>query len=247
MGEWLEVTVAETVRWNQGLYSLRFEAPLPAFRAGQFVRVGLDIDGERIARPYSLVNAPGETPHEIYFNLVPEGPLSPRLARLEPGDTLFVHSSVTGTMTMERTPEHRHLWLFATGTALGPFLSILKTDAPWERAERVVLCHSVRHAADLSHGDTIHRLRERHGDKFDFVPVVTREAHPGALHERIPAVLAAGTLERQVGLELRPEDAHVMLCGNSDMIEEVQGLLEARGLRRHRRREPGHITVEKYH
>lgn len=77
MGEWLEVTVAETVRWNDGLYSLRFDAPLPAFKAGQFVRVGLDIDGERVARPYSLVNAPTETPHEIYFNVVPEGPLSP--------------------------------------------------------------------------------------------------------------------------------------------------------------------------
>ncbi len=247
MGEWIEVTVAEKVRWNDGLYSLRFQAPLPAFKAGQFVRVGLDVDGERIARPYSLVNAPDETPHEIYFNVVPEGPLSPRLARLEPGDPLFVHSSVTGTMTMERTPEHRHLWLFATGTALGPFLSILKTDAPWERAERVVLCHSVRRATDMAYGETIRRLQARHGDRFDFVPVVTREAHPGALRERIPALLTSGEIERLVGLSLCPGDAHVMLCGNSGMIEEVQQVLESRGLRRHRRREPGHITVEKYH
>lgn len=247
MGEWLEVTVAETVRWNDGLYSLRFDAPLPAFKAGQFVRVGLDIDGERVARPYSLVNAPTETPHEIYFNVVPEGPLSPRLARLVPGDTLFVNTTVTGTMTMERTPEHRYLWLFATGTALGPFLSILKTDAPWARAERVVLCHSVRRVSDLAYGETIRQLQSRHGDRFAFVPVVTREDHPGALHERIPAGLASGEIEKRVGLELRAEDAHVMLCGNSDMIEAVQQVLKERGLRRHRRREPGHITVEKYH
>lgn len=247
MGEWLEVTVAERIRWNDALYSLRFHAPLPAFKAGQFVRVGLDVDGERIARPYSLVNAPDETPHEIYFNVVPEGPLSTRLAKLEAGDTLFVHSSVAGTMTMERTPEHRHLWLFATGTALGPFLSMLKTDAPWERAERVVLCHSVRHVADIAYGETIRRLEARHGDRFDFVPLITREAHPVALRERIPKALASGQIEQRVGLRLDPEEAHVMLCGNSDMIEEVQQVLEPRGLRRHRRREPGHITVEKYH
>ncbi len=247
MGEWLKVTVAERIRWNEGLYSLRFRAPLPAFKAGQFVRVGLDIDGERVARPYSLVNAPGEKPHEIFFNVVPEGPLSPRLARLDVGDSLFVHSSVTGTMTMERTPEHRHLWLFATGTALGPFLSMLKTDAPWERAERVVLCHSVRHVADMAYGETIRQLEMQHGDRFDFVPLVTREACPAALRERIQAALASGDLERHVELELRPEDAHVMLCGNSEMIEEVRQLLQSRGLRRHRRREPGHITVEKYH
>jgi len=247
MGEWLEATVIEKVRWADGLFSLRFEAPLPAFKAGQFVRVGLDIDGERVARPYSLVNAPGETPHEIYFNVVPEGPLSPRLARLEAGDRLYVHSSVTGTMVIDRTPEHRHLWLFATGTALGPFLSMLKTDEPWQRAERVVLCHSVRTATDLAYGDVIRELLRHHGNRLTFVPLVTREAHTGALRERIPTALDAGDIEQLAGLALRPEDAHVMLCGNAEMIEAVQQRLEARGLRRHRRREPGHITVEKYH
>lgn len=247
MGEWLEATVTEKIRWTDGLFSLRFEASLPTFKAGQFVRVGLDIDGERVARPYSLVNAPGETPHEIFLNVVPEGPLSPRLARLEAGDRLHVHSSVTGTMVMDRTPDHRHLWLFATGTALGPFLSMLKTDEPWQRAERVVLCHSVRTAAELAYGDVVRELLKRHGNRLTFVPLVTREAHTGALRERIPAALDAGDIEQLAGLALRPEDAHVMLCGNAEMIEAVQQRLEARGLRRHRRREPGHITVEKYH
>ena len=247
MGEWLEAKVIEKIRWNDGLFSLRFDAPLPTFKAGQFLRVGLDVDGERLARPYSLVNAPGETPHEILFNVVPDGPLSPRLARLEAGDVLFVHSSVTGTMTMERTPEHRHLWLFATGTALGPFLSMLKTDAPWARAERVVLCHSVRTASDLVYADTIRELLERYGNRLTFVPLVTREPYTGGLRQRIPAALDSGDIERIAGIALRPEDAHVMLCGNSAMIEAVQESLATRGLRRHRRREPGHVTVEKYH
>lgn len=247
MGEWLEGTVTEKIEWNEGLFSLRFDAPLPAFRAGQFVRVGLDVDGERIARPYSLVNAPGETPHEILFNIVPDGPLSPRLARLAAGDRLFVHSRITGSMTLERTPEHRHLWLFATGTALGPYLSMLKTDIPWQRAERVVLCHSVRTRADLAYADVIHQLLRRHGPRLTFVPLVTREVVAGALHQRIPAALDAGEIERLAGLRLRPEDAHVMLCGNSAMIEATRLRLESRGLRRHRRREPGHITIERYH
>ncbi|HSH84108.1 MAG TPA: ferredoxin--NADP reductase [Guyparkeria sp.] len=251
MGEWLEVTVAEKIRWGDGVYSLRFEAPQLVFKAGQFVRVGLEIDGERVARPYSLVNAPHEPLHEIYFNVVPEGPLSPRLAQLEVGDSFQVHPSATGTMIMDRLPEHRHLWLFATGTALGPFLSILKAEEPWDSGrgcpERVVLCHSVRYAADLAYAETIQKLLERHGERLDFVPLVTREAHPGALRDRIPAALASGELERRVGLTLSPDAAHVLLCGNSAMIEEVQQLLVGRGLRRHRRREPGHITVEKYH
>jgi ferredoxin--NADP+ reductase len=38
-----------------------------------------------------------------------------------------------------------------------------------------------------------------------------------------------------------------MMCGNSAMISDVTECLEKRGLRKHRRREPGHITTEKYH
>lgn len=247
MADWLKAKLTEKVQWSDELYSLRFEAPLPEFKAGQFVRVGLDIDGERVGRPYSLVNAPHESIHEIYFNIVPEGPLSPRLAELEKGDEFLVNSAVNGMMTLDQLPEHRHLWLLATGTALGPFLSILKTDEPWSRFERLVLCHSVRTPEDLAYQDTIMQLLEQHGDQLDFVPVVTRTKHKGALNVRIPAALESGELEKRLGLELKADDAHVMLCGNSDMIQDTQQLLEGRGLKRHRKRDPGHITTEKYH
>jgi ferredoxin--NADP+ reductase len=38
-----------------------------------------------------------------------------------------------------------------------------------------------------------------------------------------------------------------MLCGHSGMIADSVALLEERGLKRHRRRDPGHISTEKYH
>jgi ferredoxin--NADP+ reductase len=37
-----------------------------------------------------------------------------------------------------------------------------------------------------------------------------------------------------------------MLCGNPAMVSDVTALLEERGMRKHRRRAPGHITVETY-
>src|SRR3569832_1149689 len=83
---WVVVSVVERIRWNDALISLRFEAELAPFNAGQFIRAGMDIAGERIARPYSMVNAPDERPHEIYFNVVRVGPLSPLLAELQPGE-----------------------------------------------------------------------------------------------------------------------------------------------------------------
>ncbi|MBI5460850.1 MAG: ferredoxin--NADP reductase [Gammaproteobacteria bacterium] len=247
MTDWLQGTVIERRQWADGLFSLRFDAPLAEFKAGQFVRIALDIDGERVGRPYSLVNAPHEPLLEIYFNVVEGGPLSPHLAALEPGDTLWLGSTANGFMTLDELPEARHLWMLATGTGIGPFLSILKTDAPWTRFERIVLGHSVKHASELAYRELIESLRTAHGDQLRYVPLVTRETVPGTLGQRIPATLASGALEAQAGIPLTPESAHVMLCGNSTMITDVTEELAKRALRRHRRREPGHITTEKYH
>ena len=60
MAKWLNGTVVENLRWTEDLTSLKIDAYLGAFNAGQFVRVGLEIDGDIVARPYSRVNSPSE-------------------------------------------------------------------------------------------------------------------------------------------------------------------------------------------
>ncbi|MFN2308588.1 MAG: ferredoxin--NADP reductase [Gammaproteobacteria bacterium] len=247
MTKWLQGKIVERIHWAEGLFSLRFTAPLGAFKAGQFIRVALDIDGERIGRPYSLVNAPHNPLLEIYFNIVSEGPLSPRLAELAPGDQLWLSDTPNGFLTVDEIPAAQHLWLLATGTGLGPFLSILQTDAPWQRFEKVVLGHSVRFAHDLAYRETIDALRVAHGAQLEFIPLVTREPVPGALPQRITAGIESGALEDRAGIRLSPEQSHVMLCGNAAMITDVSETLAKRAMQRHRRREPGQITSEKYH
>lgn len=247
MSEWVEARVVERIDWNEALISLRFEAELDPFSAGQFIRAGMDIDGERIGRPYSMVNAPDERPHEIHFNVVQDGPLSPRLAQLRPGERFWAVPTPNGFLTLDEIPDARHLWLLATGTAIGPFLSILKTAAPWSRFEQVVLGHSVRTRDDLSYQDTIHEMQQRHPAQFRFVPFITREPGDGQICQRIPASIESGALEQMTGLALAPETAHVMLCGNSGMLQDALASLEKRGMTRHRRREPGHVSMEKYH
>lgn len=247
MSGWVQASVVERIRWNETLISLRFEAELEPFNAGQFVLAGLDVGGERIGRPYSMVNAPDEAPHEIYFNVVRDGPLSPRLAQLEPGEPFWVAPTPNGFLTLDEVPDVRTLWLLATGTAIGPFLSILKTAAPWSRFEKVVLGHSVRTRDELSYQHTIHEIQQRHPAQFQFVPFVTRESGDSHLSERIPASIESGALERATGLQLTPEGSHVMLCGNSGMLQDTLASLEKRGMKRHRRRDPGQVTMEKYH
>jgi len=247
MANWLQGEIIENRQWNERLFSLRIAVSIPEFKAGQFVRIGLEIDGETVARPYSLVNAPHEPALEVFFNIVPEGPLTPLLAKLQPGDYIQVAEKASGFLVVDEIPECKHLWLFATGTGVGPFLSILKTEQPWQRFDKVVLAYSVRTQSDLVYADLMQSLVAQHGVQLCFVPLVTREPVPGALSVRIPAAIQSGALEERAGIVLSAEESHVMMCGNSAMISEVSTLLEARGMRRHRRREPGHITTEKYH
>lgn len=248
MSEWIPAKIVERIAWTDTLISLRFEAAIGPFQAGQFVRVGLDIDGERVGRPYSLVNAPHESLHEIYFNIVEQGPLTPRLAGLQVGESFWVVPKASGFLTLDEVPtQTRDLWLLATGTAIGPFLSMLKTELPWQRFAHVVLGHSVRLHNELSYTALVQDLLKQHPKQLQFVPFVTREAADGALSQRIPQSIEDGTLEAKTDSVLAPENTHVLLCGNSAMLQDTLSCLEKRGMRRHRRREPGHVGMEKYH
>jgi ferredoxin/flavodoxin---NADP+ reductase len=247
--KWLEARVVENRHWTDTLFSLRVAGPRPDFEAGQFVRIALDTgeenEGQRVARPFSFVNPPGDPLLEFYGIVVPEGPLSPRLAKLAPGDRLYVAPNPAGFLVLSEVPQTRSLWLISTGTGIAPYLSILRTEAPWQRFEHVVLVHAVRHARELVYRDMIAGIAaERH--KLKYVTFVSREAHPGSLPGRIPAAVRDGRLERAARIELSAQSSHVMLCGNPDMLKDTQTALAERGMRKHRRRTPGHITVESF-
>ncbi len=243
---WCEGTVVELKRWTDRLYSVRVNAPVNPFTAGQFSKLGLMIDDEFVSRPYSYVNAPDERPLEFYFITVPDGPLTQRLVTLKPGDSIYVMRKASGFLSLNEVPDAKHLWMLSTGTAIGPFLSILKTPEPWQRFERIVLVHAVRTAEELSFQDTVQSIAQQHPDQFRAIPFVSREDTDFAIRDRIPGAMQSGTLEARAGISITPQHSQVMICGNPEMVKDTSEALKARGLERNRRRTPGHITVENY-
>ena len=250
MSKWIEGKVVSNREWSERLVTLQVAAPALTFVAGQFARLALPAPpGSKepmLGRPYSFVNPPEAAPHEFYFNVLPDGPLSPRLAALAPGDAVWLLDRANGFFCVPELPEAATLWCLSTGTGLGPFLSILRTAEPWEKFDRIALVHAVRHAADLSYDEAIASIASAHAGRFSFAPFVSREVKRDALSGRIPDAIRDGRLEAWTGLPLAAENAHAMLCGNPAMVRDTQEVLEQRGMRRHRRREPGHFTVETY-
>ena len=123
--------VIENKQWAENLFSIRLAVELQPFKAGQFVRVQLTIDGEPMAKPYSLVNSPEQDVAEIFYNIVPDGPMSNGLAALKVDDVIAISQPAAGFFVLDELPDTKNLWMFATGTGLGPYLSILQEAEVW--------------------------------------------------------------------------------------------------------------------
>jgi ferredoxin--NADP+ reductase len=86
------------------------------FAPGQYATLGVEHDGRRTERPYSIVSAPFENEIEFFFELVPEGALTPRLYKLQPGDELLMRKIPKGKFTLDTESERKHHLLDATNT-----------------------------------------------------------------------------------------------------------------------------------
>ena len=246
MSNWIDAKVIENIHWTDTLYSIRVEGDIENYQAGQFGRLGLEIDDQIVGRPYSFVSAPHEDFYEFYSISVDEGILSPKLAELKAGDHVYLGKKANGFLVLDEIPDSDDLWMMSTGTGIGPFLSILKTDTPWQRFKKCVLIHAVRKAEELTYRELIDTVKVQHADQFEYVPFVSREETDFALPGRIPAAIEHGSLEERANLKIENGKSQVMLCGNPDMVKDVKEVLQERGLTKNLRRTPGSISTENY-
>lgn len=246
-------TVLAVRYWTPDLMSFRTSRAADfRFTPGHYARLGLPGGaGGLVWRPFSLVSARHDPTLEFVAVLVPAGEFSGPLSNAREGDAVCVGTSSYGFMTLDGLAPGADLWLLASGTGLGPFLSILREAATWQAFDNIVLVHSVRRAAELAYRDEIARLPADGAPgaaqgRLRYLPVVTRESCPGVLGARIPALIADGRLEQAAGLRLDLEHSRIMVCGNPEMNRELRAQLTARGFRTSRRGVPGQLAFENY-
>jgi ferredoxin/flavodoxin---NADP+ reductase len=208
--------------------SLRFEN-------GQFVMIGLQVDGRPLARAYSIASANWEEEMEFFSIKVPNGPLTSRLQHIQVGDDILISRKPTGTLLISDLHPGRVLYLLATGTGLAPFMSIIKDPGTYERFETVVLTHGVRSETDLAYRDYIQNELPRHeylgeaiSKQLKYYPAVSRESfmHQG----RLTDLMDSGQMMRDLGLpELDAEKDRAMICGSPQMLADFRQILDSRG------------------
>ena len=86
--------VTKRVDFAPDLWMIRIQAGGEfKFIPGQYATLGVEHDGKRTERPYSIASSPAEDEVEFFFELVPEGALTPRLHKLQPGDELLMRKA----------------------------------------------------------------------------------------------------------------------------------------------------------
>ncbi|CAL4325779.1 FAD-binding oxidoreductase [Buchnera aphidicola] len=248
MNPWINGTVLMIKKWTNNLFSLFLDADISPFYAGQFTQLALyNEKNEKIQRAYSFVNAPGNKSIEIYINRVLNGKFSNYLYNLKIGDTILIKKKSFGFFTMNEVPTSKQLWMFATGTAIGPYCSILQDNKNIDRFQDIILIHAVRYQHELIYLPLIKKICIKMHGKLKIQTIISRENHHSSLHGRIPYLLQNEQLEKTIGYTINKKNSHVMLCGNPNMVKETFLFLKnIKHMRKNLRKIPGHITMENY-
>ena len=129
----------------------------------------------------------------------------------------------------------KHLYLFATGTGLAPYMSIVRDPDTYERFEKVVLVHGVRIGSELAYAKFIEAelphddfLGEQVRRKLIYYPTVTREAFRNT--GRLTTLIENGKICADIGLPpLDPAVDRAMICGGPAMLKDLRMVLDAKG------------------
>lgn len=240
--------------WNDSLFSFRTTRdPGLRFVNGQFVMIGLEVAGRPLTRAYSIASANHEEYLEFFSIKVPDGPLTSRLQHLQPGDPVMVSKKPTGTLVLRDLKPGRRLFLFATGTGLAPFMSLIHDPEVYEQYEKVVLIHGVRWVSELAYREYIEELLPAHEffgesvrEKLVYYPTVTRESFRN--RGRLTDLVESGKLFSDTGLSpLDPVEDRAMICGSPAMLADTAAMLDARGfsVARHHTGELGDYVIER--
>ena len=236
-----EQTVTAVHRWSDRTFSFTTTRPDSFdFKNGEFVMLGLRPDGKLIPRAYSIVSTNQDEHLEFLSIKVPDGPLTSRLAQVNEGNSIWINTKTTGSLTLDHIQPGRNLYMLATGTGLAPFMSLIRAREVFETFERVILVHTVRNQQGLAYRD---ELISRSSDQFMYVPTVTRE--PFTTNERGADLFRSGELASKLNLPMpEPEQDRVMLCGNPNMNKEMTQYLELQGWTMTNYKGASNFTVE---
>jgi len=264
----LNAVVTQVIQVSPSMKILRLVPDgweLPDFDPGQFVALSLPASAPRcseatdefkqlapdkmIKRAYSIASSSKNKEFiEFYITLVRSGALTPRLFELKIGDKVGLGKKFVGMFTLSQVPKDQNIVLIATGTGVAPYMSMLRTDA-LSADRKITVIHGAANSWDLGYKSEL-TLLEAVSDKFKYIPTITEpDKEPIKWHGKtdfIQDLLKSNIVEERSAYKPTPQNTHIFICGNPNMIKSVVEVLAEEGFVEHSRKVPGQIHIEKF-
>lgn len=224
--------------------------PGTRFTDGEFMMVGMEIDGKPLLRAYSVVSPNHQEHLEFYSIKIPDGPLTSKLKDIKIGDEIVVNTRSTGTLINQNVIPGRNLYLMATGTGIAPFMSIARGTDTYKYYDKVIIVWGARFKKELPFKEYLEGLNDdpmyKNITQNKLYTYMTTTREESENEGRVTSALYEGKIQDKLGLEpLDAEHDRVMICGSMPMNLELKEFLEDKGFKEGTMKEPGTYVLEK--
>ena len=210
---------------------VRFDGEPTPFEPGQYMTIGVVVEGKMVQRPYSVASPPvesGTSGYEFYVRLVEGGTFTPLLWRMDIGQRMRMIGP-KGKFLLQPDDDRTHIFI-SSGTGNAPFVSMMKQMLADGAPRKAVFLNGVSYASEIGYRDLLEDWERNGGYPVTYVPTVSRPDDPrNAGWEgrtgRVEVILEPVLDE----LGLTPANSVAYICGNPDMITTAEERLLGRG------------------
>jgi ferredoxin--NADP+ reductase len=229
--------VIERKDLSEDLWLIRVDPGGPfSFKAGQYATLGVDHDGKRIERAYSIVSSPYEEGVlEFFVELVPQGELTPHLYKLQVGDTMLCRKISKGRFTLDLKSGRKNHLLLATVTGLAPFVSYVRTlykdwksgNSDMPGGHKLFCIQGGSRSWEFGYRDEM----EKFAAEVPWLKYVSTISRPWEDPQWGGQTGRVDDLVRHYATEwgLQPGETTGYLCGHPNMVENCRGILQRAG------------------
>ncbi len=210
---------------------VRFDGEPTPFESGQYMTIGVMVDGRIVQRPYSVASPPSAVNtdgYEFYVRLVKGGTFTPLLWELPIGHGMRMIGP-KGKFLLQPDDDRTHIFI-SSGTGNAPFVAMMRQLLVDGRPRKVVFLNGVSYASELGYRKVVEGWETSGRYPVLYVPTVSRPADPRNIGwtgrtGRVESILG-GVMDE---LGLTPSNSIAYVCGNPDMILAADATLLERG------------------
>lgn len=228
MSTFHSLKIKEVRRETPQAVSIAFEVPAHleqdyAFKAGQYINIKTQFEGQEIRKAYSICSAPGSGDLRVAIKAVKNGGFSVFAnEKLAAGDTMEV-GTPEGNFTFEPKPDRqRNYAAFAAGSGITPVLSIIQSVLQGEPESSFVLVYGNKSPQETIFHQFLHDLQQEYVGRFFVHFVYSQAKDDNALFGRIERSAVNFVVKNK---HKEKEFSKFYLCGPEEMILAVNDVL----------------------